>query len=77
MVVNIHEAKTKLSKLLVMLDDGEDIIIAKAGEPVAKIIPYKQVQKREAGVLKNKIHYSEDFDSSDDEVAKLFEDSSL
>jgi prevent-host-death family protein len=61
-VVNIHEAKTHLSKLLQQVAMGEDIIIAKAGEPVARLIPYiKQVPRRIPGSAKGKIWISEDF----------------
>ncbi len=73
MIVNIHEAKTNLSKLISFLENGEDIIIAKAGNPVAKLISYKQTNKREPNLLKEKIEFFEDFDNSDEEIEKLFE----
>jgi len=74
MTVNIHEAKTNLSKLIMLLEKGEDIIIAKAGNPIAKLIAYKQVPQRVPNKLKGKIRLKEDFDSADDEITKLFED---
>lgn len=40
MTVNMHEAKTNLSKLIMLLEKGEDIVIAKAGNPVAKLVAY-------------------------------------
>jgi len=40
MTVNMHEAKTNLSKLIMLLEKGEDIVIAKAGTPVAKLVAY-------------------------------------
>ncbi len=40
MTVNMHEAKTNLSKLIKLLEKGEDIVIAKAGNPVAKLVAY-------------------------------------
>ncbi len=73
MTVNIHEAKTNLSKLIAFLENGEDVIIAKAGNPVAKLISYKPIQKRKPNSLKGKVKFFEDFDSSDQEIEKLFE----
>ena len=68
MTVNIHEAKTNLSKLIEFLENGEDVIIAKAGNPVAKLISYKSIKKRESDKLKGKVKYLENFDSLDDEL---------
>ena len=76
MTVNIHEAKTNLSKLIAFLEKGEEVIIAKAGNPVARLISYIPTQKRrKPNMLKEKIVFYEDFDSSNDEIAMLFEDS--
>ena len=61
MLVNIHEAKTHLSKLIERVLKGEEIIIGKAGKPVAKLAPYTP-KKVKLGVLKGKIEISEDFD---------------
>lgn len=72
-VYNIHEAKTNLSKLIEKTLSGEEIIIAKAGKPVAKLTGYKQALKpRKAGLLKGKIWVSDDFDDEDEEINKLF-----
>ena len=64
--VNIHEAKTHFSKLLEKLSSGEseEIIIAKAGKPVAKLVPYLQkketpLPKRKLGVLADQVTYWE------------------
>jgi prevent-host-death family protein len=46
MEVNIHEAKTHLSKLLARVASGEEVVIAKAGVPVAKLVPVKKVPKK-------------------------------
>ena len=73
MTVNIHEAKTNLSKLIALLEKGEDIIIAKAGNPVAKLISYRTKNKRVPNLLKGKVDYFEDFDNSDREIEALFE----
>ena len=62
--VNIHEAKTHLSKLLEEVSKGKDIVIAKSGKPIAKLtglIPAKPVRK--PGFLKGKIRIAENFDA--------------
>ena len=54
-MINIHEAKTHFSKLLARIHSGEEIIIAKAGKPYAKLIPIKQVSERTPGIAKGKV----------------------
>jgi len=74
MTVNIHEAKTNLSKLIAYLEKGEEVIIAKAGNPVAKLVSYTpKKKKRTPNLLKGKIEFLDDFDSADDEIISLFE----
>lgn len=64
-IVNIHEAKTNFSKLVDAVMQGEEIIIAKAGKPAAKLVPITQAKpKRKPGMLKGKIHIKSDFDES-------------
>ena len=57
--VNIHEAKTNLSTLIADVEAGEEIIIARAGKPVAKLVPLRKTAKarpdRRPGFLKGKI----------------------
>ncbi len=61
--VNIHEAKTRFSQLVDAVAGGEEIIIAKAGKPVAKLVPLVSNKKiRKFGILKGKITISSDFD---------------
>ena len=61
-MVNIHEAKTHLSKLLGRVESGEEIIIAKAGKPVARLVPVKKkAQQRASGSAKGKVFLSRDF----------------
>ncbi len=63
--VNIHEAKTHFSKLLAHVQEGEEVIIAKAGEPVARLVPIKeQPTKRVPGSAKGKIAIASDFNAS-------------
>jgi prevent-host-death family protein len=51
-VVNVHEAKTSLSKLLAAVARGEEVTIAKAGRPVAKLVPLKTSTKRVPGMAR-------------------------
>jgi prevent-host-death family protein len=62
--VNIFEAKTQLSKYVEMAERGEDVIIARAGKPVARLTQLKAEKKKPIifGLLKGKIHVAEDFD---------------
>ncbi len=67
--VNMHEAKTHLSRLLEQALGGEEIVIARAGTPVARLVPYSQpVVKREPGLLRGQIHIADNFDASLDEL---------
>ncbi|HUF80148.1 MAG TPA: type II toxin-antitoxin system Phd/YefM family antitoxin [Burkholderiales bacterium] len=50
--VNVHTAKTNLSRLLDRVRKGEEIVIAKAGKPCAKLVPLDEAQEREPGLLK-------------------------
>ena len=62
--VNIHEAKTNFSKLVDAAMHGEEIIIAKAGKPAAKLVPISPIKpKRKPGALKGKIKIADDFDA--------------
>ena len=61
-VVNVHDAKTHFSKLLSRIHEGEEIIIAKSGIPVAKLVPIeRKVAKRVPGTAKGKVSLSFDF----------------
>lgn len=72
-LINIHEAKTNLSKLIAKTLNGEDIVIAKAGKPVVKMVVYKEKLKpRKIGLLKGKIFVPDNFNDEDEEVNKLF-----
>jgi prevent-host-death family protein len=63
MQVNVHEAKTHLSRLLERVAAGEEITIARAGRPVARLVPYREQRgERKPGTLKGKIWMSADFD---------------
>jgi prevent-host-death family protein len=75
--VNIHEAKTHLSRLVDEVYSGEEIIIAKAGKPLAKLVALTAPgKKRRLGILKGKLRAPEDFDAPlPEEVLASFEGS--
>lgn len=60
--VNVHEAKTHLSRLLARVAAGEEVIIAKRGRPVARLVPYDR-SPRKPGRLKGKVRIGPDFDA--------------
>lgn len=62
--VNIHEAKTHLSRLLERVRQGEEIVVAKAGTPVAKLVPYAPAapKPREPGSARGQIVIHDNFD---------------
>ena len=53
--VNVHEAKTNLSRLLVQVEAGEEVIIARNGKPVARLVSCRQRGKRQFGSLKGRV----------------------
>ncbi len=73
--VNIHEAKTHLSKLLARVAAGEEIIIAKAGKPIARLVPVTtSPSKRVPGSARGKIWIAPDFDTPlPEDVIQAFE----
>jgi len=74
--VNVHEAKTHFSKLLERVARGEEIVIARAGKPVARLVPFKEsVARRIPGTAKGKIIIASDFDAPlPDDLLKTFEE---
>jgi prevent-host-death family protein len=76
--VNVHDAKTHLSKLLERAEAGEEIVIARAGRPVARLVPYGNDRpKRVFGRLRGQIVIHGDFDADDEEIAREFEASEI
>ena len=72
--LNIHEAKTHLSRLVEEVSAGVEIVIAKNGVPRAKLVPLGSVRPVKFGVLKGKIRYPDDFDAPlPDALLALFE----
>jgi prevent-host-death family protein len=75
--VNIHEAKTHLSRLVEEAARGDEIVIAKAGKPVARLVAIDdEVSPRPRGLLKGKIWIADDFDAPlPDDVLQSFDGS--
>ena len=72
--LNIHAAKTHFSKLIEEVEDGEEVVIAKAGKPVARLVPMKKTTKRKLGALAGRLIVPDDFDAPlPDEVLAAFE----
>ena len=61
-VVNVHQAKTSLSRLLAQVEAGEDVIIARRGEPVARLVPFNPPGRRTFGAMKDRIAIDDSFD---------------
>ena len=73
-VVNIHEAKTHLSRLIERVSSGEEIVIAKAGRPVAKLIAYEEEEApRTLGGWEGRVWIADDFDELPEEILAAFE----
>jgi prevent-host-death family protein len=71
--MNIHQAKTQLSKLIEAALADEDVVIAKAGKPVVKLTAYKEKKvTRKPGLWKGKVFIPDNFDDEDEEFNKLF-----
>ena len=72
--VNVHEAKTHLSRLLERVESGQEIVIARAGRPVARLVPF-QVRRdpRVPGLWRGHVRLAPDFDEIDPAIADSFE----
>src|SRR2546428_466659 len=77
-ITNIHEAKTHFSRLVERAAAGEEIIIGKAGKPVAKLVKYQESKPvRKPGAWKGKVWFSPDYDQAAKEIEKIFLESAL
>ena len=60
---NVHAAKTHLSRLIEEAAAGEEVVIARAGKPVARLLPFEpRIEPRRPGLMKGKIWIADDFD---------------
>lgn len=74
MIVNVHEAKTHLSRLIERAVAGEEIIIGKAGRPMARLVPYvERTRPRRPGALKGRLWVADDFDETPEWLLDEFE----
>ena len=73
--INIHDAKTHFSRLIERASAGEDVVIAKAGKPVARLVRYVEAgTPRRLGLMAGQFSVPDDFDSmGTDEITALFE----
>ena len=77
-IVHVHAAKTNLSRLLERAEAGEEIVIARAGKPVARLVPYVvERPQRVFGRLKGQIVVHGDFDADNEDITRDFEESIL
>ncbi len=73
-MVNVHEAKTHLSRLLERVASGEEIVIAKAGRPVARLVPYSEEDEpRTPGGWEGRVWIADDFDELPTDLLAAFE----
>ncbi len=72
-ITNISEAKAQLSSLIEQVLEGKEVIIGKAGKPVAKLVRYERSDmRRQPGALRGKIKIADDFDELPDDIARAF-----
>lgn len=73
-IVNMHQAKSSLSRLVARALAGEEVVIARNGEPLVRLVPMaRQRAPRVPGRGRGKIWISPDFELADEEISKLFE----
>ncbi len=72
MIVNVSEAKAKLSKLVDMAYHGEEVIIAKNNLPLVKLVAHNPKAKRKLGLLAGQINIPDDLMDEDDEINAMF-----
>lgn len=78
--VNMHEAKTHLSRLVERVEGGEEIVISRAGKPAAKLVPVpKKLGPRKLGGWEGKFEMpsDEEWEAMDKEIEQLFEESEI
>lgn len=74
MQVNIHEAKTHLSRLIDRAAAGEEIVIARAGRPIARLVGLeRRAGSRRLGIWRGRVRIGPEFDAGEDALADLFE----
>ncbi len=75
-IVNVHAAKTNLSRLLTQVEAGQEIVIARAGRPVARLVPFvEEPRRRWFGAMKGEIRILPGFEAADTEIQRDFDES--
>ena len=64
----MHEAKTTLSQLVEQVENGEEVVLARAGQPVARIVAIRSAERRRLGQWKGRVRMAADFDAPLPEV---------
>ena len=73
-MVNIHEAKTHLSRLVERVEAGEEVVIARAGRPVARLVRFtRRTAPRTPGLWRGQVELAPDFDATDERLIADFE----
>ena len=72
-MVNVHEAKSTLSQLLEAVERGERVIVARAGKPVADLVPHQRSQIVYGTAKGTLVYDDETFDDPDPEIIRMFE----
>lgn len=72
--MNVHEAKTHLSRLLEAVERGEDVVIARYGKPVARLVPARSHGARRPGAWKGRVVIADDFDDTSEDLVSAFGD---
>ena len=72
--VGMHEAKTNLSRLVARAEAGEEVVIARRGKPVARIVPVTTRNSMASirGIWRGRVHIADDFDELPDDIAEAF-----
>lgn len=74
MKINMHEAKSQLSRLARLAREGEEVVICNSGQPWVRLTPYQEsAEPRQPGGLEGQIVMAPDFDDEDDEIIAAFE----
>lgn len=72
--MNVHEAKTHLSKLIEKAKNGEEVVIANNGVPEVRLVPYEKKQKEWFGMDAGKIWIADDFDELPEDILEMMTD---
>lgn len=71
--INIHQAKSQLSRLITLAEHGDEVVIARAGKPVARLIAYREDEgPRQGGVWRGRVRIAPDFDQLPRDIAEAF-----